>query len=96
MTAKAGPVAPEPIARTTIELPKSLLARVKAYAALRHTSVKRVVQEALETHVKASEEQEGPAWRRGFGAFAHQKEETARIQAIIDEEFSRIDPEDWK
>jgi len=35
-------------------------------------------------------------WRKGFGAFRDERQEIERIQRVIDEEFSRINPEDWK
>lgn len=35
-------------------------------------------------------------WMEGFGAFVGEEEELARIQAVIDEEFGQIDPEDWR
>ena len=39
-----------------------------------------------------SAEQTG--WRAAFGTA--RPEDVAEVQRIIDEEFSRIDPEDWK
>ena len=37
-----------------------------------------------------------PQWRRCFGAFRDSKQETARIQAVIESDMSRIDPDEWK
>ena len=34
-------------------------------------------------------------WMRSFGELRDLREETARIDRFIDEEFSRIEAEDW-
>lgn len=88
----------EPLVKTTFELPLSLLARVKAYAALRKIPMRVVLQDALTAHISRSnsKNEAEPAWRELFGAFKDDPETIDQVQAIIDEEFSRIDPEDWK
>ena len=35
-------------------------------------------------------------WMKGFGALKHLHKENVRIQKLIDEEFEKIDPEDWE
>lgn len=84
--------------KTTFELPRSLLARVKAYAAMRNVPMKTVVEEALEDRVASTRGAilPEPGWKRLFGAFRENQDDTSKIQKIIDEEFSKIDPEDWK
>jgi hypothetical protein len=37
-----------------------------------------------------------PPWMKAFGELRDLREETRRIQAIIDEEFGQIDEEDWR
>ncbi len=37
-----------------------------------------------------------PPWMKAFGALRDLREETRRIQLIIDEEFGQIDEEDWR
>jgi hypothetical protein len=36
-----------------------------------------------------------PAWMKAFGGLRNLKQETRRIQGIIDKEFGQIDEEDW-
>jgi len=88
----------DPLVKTTFELPRSLLTRVKAYAALRNQPMRKVLEGALTDLLdkSADETDPAPAWKELFGAFKDNPEEIDRIQGIIDEEFSRIDPEDWK
>ena len=85
-----------------IEIPEETLQRAKTLAAANGVAVKQLVAEALEDKLsqcakrgKAKE----PTWIKLHGAFAKTKAmraETRRIQKIIDGEFERIDPEDWK
>ncbi len=83
--------------KTTVELPDQLLACTKAYAKERGKSFREVLIEALNLLVlNGKSEPSKPGWEALFGAFAHEKEETDRIQAMIDEEFNKIDPEDWE
>jgi hypothetical protein len=39
---------------------------------------------------------ESKPWMQAFGKLRHLNKETARINRIIEEEFERIEPEDWK
>ncbi len=83
--------------KTTIELPDALLTQAKLYAAARGKTFRQVLIEALNGLVlDEKQEVRKPGIERLIGAFADKKEEIGRIQQTIDEEFSRIDPEDWK
>lgn len=64
--------------------------------------MKELVAEAIDDKVgngsKKSKSEE-PAWLKLHGAFSKTKAiraETRRIQKVIDGEFERVDPEDWK
>jgi len=35
-------------------------------------------------------------WLKSFGKLRNLRAETARINAIFEEEFERIEPEDWR
>jgi hypothetical protein len=35
-------------------------------------------------------------WLKSFGKLRNLRTETARINAIVEEEFERIEPEDWR
>lgn len=37
-----------------------------------------------------------PPWMNAFGELRDLREETRRIQKIIDQEFGKIDEEDWR
>ena len=82
--------------RTTVDLPAEDLKRLKIRAAEYRTSVKNLVREAVKQYLATDQEPTEPAWMAGFGAFKDEKDDNARIQAIIDDEFSKIDMETWK
>lgn len=82
--------------KTTVELPDQLYRRIKARAALRGQTVKAFFLDALRDKLA----QEGApskgevGWRAAFGAA--RREDVEKVQQIIDEEFSTIDPEGWQ
>ena len=84
--------------KTTLELPDPLFRRAKATAAARGQSLKDFVTEALREKLApasgAAASPEEPEWMRGFGKLRQLRKETARVQAIIEEEFEVIEPED--
>lgn len=73
--------------RTTLVLPDETFRQVKAQAAQRGVSLRQFVTEALEEKIRyetvAGGECPAPPWMQGFGALAHLREETRRIDAII-------------
>ena len=79
---------------TTIELPDSVYNQVKAHAALQGTTVDAFLADAISEKLGKEQEIDGHGWRSVFGK--GDKEAVAEVQRIIDEEFSKIDPEDWK
>ena len=88
--------------KTTIEIPETTLRRARNLAAAKGITLKRLVAEAIEEKVSngGTKSKSGePAWLKLHGAFSKTKAmraETRRIQKIIDGEFERIDPEEWK
>ena len=82
--------------KTTLEIPDLLYRRLKATAANRGTTVKALVNEAIAEKLRDPKKEANPPWLAAFGELRHLRKETRRIQKVIDEEFSRIDPEDWK
>ena len=79
---------------TTIELPDSVYDQVKAHAALQGTTVDTFLVEAISEKLAEEQDQERPGLMSVFGK--GDPEAVAEVQRIIDEEFSKIDPEDWK
>lgn len=87
--------------KTTVELPEKTLRRAKTLADSKGVSLEQLVAEAIEDKIGRGEElRKGkPQWMNLYGAFAKSEDmrtDTRSIQKIIDEEFERIDPEDWK
>ena len=85
------------IMKTTIEIPDPLFRKAKATAAERGQSLKELVAEALQEKLASRTgrvAETGPPWMRGFGKLRGLHRETQRIQAMIDEVFESIDPED--
>ena len=81
--------------KTTVEIPDTLYRQLKARAALKGQTVKDFMVEAV--RAKLDDDRAKPTketgWRAVFGAA--DPKEVAELQRVIDEEFSRIDPEGW-
>jgi hypothetical protein len=86
--------------KTTLEIPDALFRQVKARAATNGQSMKVLVVDALRASMREPAAKEGspsqPAWLSVYGALRHEKTEIRKIQSTIDEEFGKINPEDWK
>ncbi len=81
--------------KTTIEIPDALFRRAKSAAAERGIPLRALVSEALADKLHARGGKDKP-WMKTFGKLRSLRKETARINRIIEEEFGRIEPEDWK
>lgn len=82
--------------KTTIDIPDDLFRLAKARAALDGVSLRQLVTDTLRSHLERESQQIRPAdppWMKGFGELADLREETARLQDVIREEFERIEPE---
>ncbi len=82
--------------KTTIDLPDDLFREAKATAARRGAPLKEFVRDAL---IEKLAREEHPAIAEGSHAWPVPPpdvdiEELRRIDALIDEEFERIEPED--
>jgi predicted transcriptional regulator len=82
--------------KTTLEIPDAVYRRLKATAASQGRSVKALVNEAIAEKLREPRKAADPPWMAAFGQLRDLRKETRRIQKVIDEEFSRIDPEEWK
>ena len=88
--------------KTTIEMPDKTLQRAQNLAADKGITLTELVTEAVEDKLRRSvkpAEAGEPSWMKLYGAFAKSEEmraETRQIQKLIDAEFERIDPKDWK
>jgi hypothetical protein len=82
--------------KTTLEIPDLLYRRLKAAAANQGKSVKDVVNEAITEKLRQPEVSTEPGWMKGFGKLRHLRKDIRQIEKVIADEFSQIDPEEWK
>ena len=82
--------------KTTVEIPDTLYRQLKARAALKGQTIKDFMVEAV--RAKLDDDRAKPkkktGWEAAFGAA--DPKDVAELQRIIDEEFSKVDPDDWK
>ena len=86
--------------KTTLEIPDALFRQVKARATMRGQSMKILIVDVLQASISKPETKEGmppkPAWRNVYGSLKHEADAVAKVQATIDSEFGKVDPDDWK
>ncbi len=82
--------------KTTLEIPDPLFRQTKATAALRGESLREFVASALQARLDRLESAAAvaPGWRRVFGAAT--REQVEEVDAVVDEELERIEPEAWQ
>jgi hypothetical protein len=80
--------------KTTLEIPDALFRKAKSVAAERGIPMRQLVTDALADKLRAAGDV-GKPWLRSFGQLRALRNETARSNAIIEEEFGRIEPRDW-
>ena len=82
--------------KTTLEIPDAIFRRAKSAAAARGIPLRELVTEAvkdkLATEAKAGEK----PWLKHLGKLKHLHKETIRINALIEEDSEKIDPEMWR
>ena len=81
--------------KTTVDVPDSLYRQIKARAALQGKTVKAFFLDALRDKLagdKSRRDQE-VGWRSVFGKAS--KAEIEELERIVNEDRSRVDPEDW-
>jgi hypothetical protein len=74
--------------KTTLDIPDSVLRRVKAQAAQPGIPLCQFVTEAVEERLRAGSKGKEKPWMRMVGQLRHLRKETARISRLIDAEFS--------
>lgn len=75
-----------------MEIPDRIFKRAKASAAGRGIPLRQFVAEAMEDKLRIEAEK---PWMKTIGGLRHLHKENVRIQRIIEEEFEKIDPEEW-
>jgi hypothetical protein len=81
--------------KTTLDIPDALFRRAKSAAAEQGIPLRELVSQALAEKLRVQESRDEP-WRKSFGKLRDLHKVTARIDRIIEEEFERIDSEDWR
>ena len=82
--------------KTTLEIPDPLFRMAKATAAQHGQTLKQFVTEAMREKLGARKAAASQPWMKWFGTLKGHSAAFRKIDAIIAEEFERIDPEDWK
>lgn len=81
--------------KTTLEIPDPIFRRAKARAAERGIPLRQFVTEAVEEKLGNGTQTGDKPWMKHVGQLRHLKKDIRRIDAIIEREFERIDPEEW-
>ncbi len=81
--------------KTTLEIPDPVFRRAKVRAAERGIPFRQFVTEAVEEKLRTDTSAEDKPWLRLAGQLKDLRKETARINRVIEEEFERIEPEEW-
>lgn len=82
--------------KITLEIPDPVFRRAKSVAAQRGIALRAFVTEAVEEKLATTSQKEDKPWVRLAGGLKHLHKETARINAIMQSEFERIEREDWE
>ena len=82
--------------KTTLEIPDAVFRRAKSLAAERGIPLREFVTEAVKDKLASETNATDQPWMAAFGKLKHLHRETARINRIIEDEFEKIEPEDWE
>lgn len=82
--------------KTTLEIPDPIFRRAKSVAAQRGIALRAFVTEAVEEKLAATSQKAEKPWVRLAGGLKHLHKETLRINALMNSEFEKIEPEDWE
>lgn len=81
--------------KTTLEIPDTLFRQAKSAAAQQGIALREFVSQAVFEKLRLTNGADKP-WMQSFGKLRRFHEETVRINKVIGEEFSQIDPADWR
>jgi len=82
--------------KTTLEIPDPIFRRAKSVAAQRGIALRAFVTEAVEEKLAGDSRKDERPWARLAGGLKHLHKETVRIDGIIQDEFGKIESEDWE
>jgi len=81
--------------KTTLEIPDVIFRRAKAKAAEQNVPLRQFVSDAVAEKLAAKPGRGEKARRKLAGNLSHLRSETARINQLMDEEFEKVEPEEW-
>jgi hypothetical protein len=80
--------------KTTLEIPDVIFRRAKAKAAGRRISLRQFVTEAVAEKLDGKSTAHQKSRVRLVGSLRHLRSNTARINALIEGEFEKVEPEE--
>ena len=80
--------------KTTLEIPDPIFRRAKAKAAEKKISLRQLVTEALAEKLQSRPSTSETIRVKLAGRLKHLRKETARVDALIEREFERVDSEE--
>lgn len=81
--------------KTTLEIPDVVFRRAKAKAAEQNVPLRQFVSDAVAEKLAARPDGGQKARRRLAGKLRHLRSESARINRLMEQEFEKIEPEEW-
>ena len=81
--------------KTTLEIPDAIFRRAKAKAAEHNIPLRKFVSDAVAEKLNTNSTGRQKARIALAGKLRHLSRETARITALMEREFERIEPEEW-
>jgi len=82
--------------KTTLEIPDELFREAKAAAAQLGIPLRELVTEAITEKLRNGAAHNPKPWMACVGELRSLKKESARIDRIIEDEFGRVDLQDWQ
>ncbi len=92
--------------KTTVEIPDTLFRKAKATAAEQGVPLKALFTDAVREYLqrsiagastsKASAPAPPPVWMSAFGGLRSLHKETQKINRVLEEEFERIEENEWR
>lgn len=79
--------------KTTLKIPDAIFRRAKSVAAERGIPLRALISEALADKLRADNGSSKP-WMTAFGKLRHLRQESAKVNRIIEKEFEQIEAED--
>ena len=82
--------------KTTLEIPDAVFRRAKSKAADRGIPLRQFVTEAVEEKLRVSSGEIHKPWMKHIGKLKDLRKETRRIETLIEDNFEKVEPENWE